>query len=457
LNRWVLPVSVLGGVFAVLTRAASRPLSNFDTYFHLRFGAEFLEGDWRLRDPGSVTSFGTADWVPTQWLPEMVMAKFEAWFGLAGVAWLSGLLFLALALIVYTVARRRSDPIVAVAVMTLTLVACRTGLSMRPQILSYILVALTASAWLAARDSRRPPWILIPATYLWAMCHGMWPVGLVIGAAAVSGMVLDRDMGRRLLVRMALVPVLSLAVATLTPVGPGLLGAVLSVNSRAEYYTEWSPPDFTDYNGVALLALIAITAVLCLRAGSTDWFTIVMLALTMGWAVYSLRTVPVAASMIVPFAATALQGRVGERLSWRGGEITVIVGAFITALAVLAVSVSHTASKPLDQPAWLDSTLAGLPRGTPVLNESGFGGYLMWRYPQLDLVSHGYGDVYTDAELRRNSDIETVQAGWDELVRGLDVSYAVVDPRFPLGYALLQQGWRVIRTGEKVAILEPPG
>ena len=76
-------------------------------------GHEFLDGGWSLREPGSVSSFATADWVPTQLLPQLVMARTEDWFGLAGVAWLSELQFLALALTFYVVARRWSDPIVA--------------------------------------------------------------------------------------------------------------------------------------------------------------------------------------------------------------------------------------------------------------------------------------------------------------------------------------------------------
>ena len=36
--------------------------------------------------------------MPTQWLPQIVMAQIEEWFGLPGVAWLAGLLFLTLAL-----------------------------------------------------------------------------------------------------------------------------------------------------------------------------------------------------------------------------------------------------------------------------------------------------------------------------------------------------------------------
>src|SRR6186997_972139 len=81
--RHVLSYLLLGGVFLVLVRIASLRLANFDTYFHLRFGHELL-GDWSLRDPGSVNTFATQDWVPTQWLPQVVMAQTEDWVGLAG-------------------------------------------------------------------------------------------------------------------------------------------------------------------------------------------------------------------------------------------------------------------------------------------------------------------------------------------------------------------------------------
>ena len=60
------------------------------------------------------------------------------------------------------------------------------------------------------------------------MCHGMWPVGLVIGGVAVVGLALDRQHPPGKLLRMAAVPVASSAAALVTPVGPGIVGAVLS-------------------------------------------------------------------------------------------------------------------------------------------------------------------------------------------------------------------------------------
>src|SRR5919198_359941 len=89
-RRFVPPVLLLV-ILGSLVANCARRLTNTDTYFHLRFGAEFLHG-WSVRDPGTVSTFATRDWVPTQWLSEIVMARTEQWFGLAGVAWLSGFL-----------------------------------------------------------------------------------------------------------------------------------------------------------------------------------------------------------------------------------------------------------------------------------------------------------------------------------------------------------------------------
>src|SRR5690242_5581095 len=90
-TRTVLAGLVVVGILVSLVANCARTLTNTDTYFHLRFGQEFLHG-WSLRHPGSVSTFATSDWVPTQWLSEVVMARTEDWFGLSGVAWLSGLL-----------------------------------------------------------------------------------------------------------------------------------------------------------------------------------------------------------------------------------------------------------------------------------------------------------------------------------------------------------------------------
>src|SRR3954451_3074844 len=129
LTRTVVPLAMVLVTLVVMVREAAAPLSNPDTYFHLRFGSEFLH-HWSLRHPGHVTTWATADWVPTQWLPQEVMAQLEEVFGLPGVAWFAGFQFVALTVTLYLTARRWADRVVAAPLLIVALLACSPGLSM---------------------------------------------------------------------------------------------------------------------------------------------------------------------------------------------------------------------------------------------------------------------------------------------------------------------------------------
>ena len=460
LTRRVVPLTMVLVTFVVMVREAAAPLSNPDTYFHLRFGSEFLH-HWSLRDPGHVTSWATADWVPTQWLPQELMARLEASFGLPGVAWYAGLQFLALALTLYLTARRWADPVVAAPLLVVGLLACSPGLSMRPQVLSYLASALVVALWMSVRhDPRVPtwrPWLAVPLIWVWAMCHGMWPLGVVISLAAVAGLALDRKLRGLALLRVGAVPVVAAVVAgLLTPVGAALLPAVVLVNSRGKYFSEWGPPNYHHPNALALLLILLVTVLVLVRRGS-DWTSIALVGLAAGFAVYSSRTVPVAACLLVPVAAFALQGAVGPVRRLRRPERWLVVGAAVTSLGVLAALVPTTSQDPPPQPAWVDPTLTALPEGTRILNESVFGGYLMWRYPDLDFMFSGYGDIYTDDELETMSRIGDLRPGWDDLIRDAAPEYALVDPQSGLAYALTRsEGWTVLERDDDVELLGPP-
>ncbi|MGA8247451.1 MAG: hypothetical protein WB797_11140, partial [Nocardioides sp.] len=457
----VLPALMFAALLVVFVRLSAVPLDNTDTYFHLRFGEEFLH-HWSLRHPGSVSTFATAHWVPTQWLPEIVMAKFGDWFGLAGVAWLSGVQQLGLVAALYVVARRWADPLVVVLVLIPTLAACSIGLSMRPQVLSYILAAVFVGAWLKTRDDGRPRWWLVPLTWLWAMLHGMWPIGIGLGVVGVAGLALDRRLGRRELVRVALVPIGSAVVGALTPVGPALYGAVLGVGSRSRFFSEWKSPDYTAVPAcMALALLLAVVAVLFLRSPRRTW-TETLFFLTAGaCALWSYRTVPVAAVVLMPLMARAIQGRVpGAPLPVRRAELWSVAGGCATALAVLAIAVPRTSDEPFAQPSWVDPALSSLPAGTKVVSDWDYGGYLMWRFPQLDLLAHGYGDTFTIAELQRNTDIIEVAPNWDTELKATGVTVAVLKPKTPLAYALEHdtQPWTVVHRSTSMEMLTaPPG
>jgi hypothetical protein len=450
-----VPAVVVLVILGSLVVNGARPLDNTDTYFHLRFGEEFLNG-WSLRHPGSVSTFATRQWVPTQWLSEIAMAKVEGWFGLAGLAFLSGLLEIALFVVLYAVARDQASPLVAAPLTGVALFAMQEGLSMRPQMISYLMVAVVTAAWLRTRHDGRVRWWLILLTYLWAMLHGTWPLALVIGLVAVVGLALDRA-PRRVVLRSAVVPVASAVACALTPIGPALYTAVVAVGARTSYFYEWQPPDYTQPSTLTLAALLALTAVAMWKRPHNSWTEILLLVLTGALAVYTVRTVSVAAAMVVPVAAGPLQELLGRRTPVGRREVGLVAGAVLAALVALGVAVPHTADEPMAQPSWLGPAMNALPPGTKVLNDWNLGGYLMWRYPQLDLMMSGYGDTFTTAELDRNTGLLELDAGWDGSLRDSGARVAVLRSYARLTYALIHQyHWRVVHSSPSLVMLRAP-
>jgi hypothetical protein len=453
--RPALPWLVLAGILVSLVANTARPLTNTDTYFHLRFGHEFLDG-WSLRHPGSVSTFATADWVPTQWLSEVVMAKTEDWFGLGGVAWLSGLLEVLLFLGVYAATRDRADPLVAMPLTALALYAMQNGLSMRPQVVSYLLTAVVVAAWLRTLDDHRMRWWLVPLVWVWAMLHGMWPVALLVGAVATVGLLLDR-VPVRVVGRGALLTLVCALAAAVTPVGPELYGGVVAVGDRASYFAEWLPPEWVSWPSAAVAVLLAATLVGLVLRGRTTWTETLLIAMAGVFTAYSVRTIPVGAAMLAPLAAAPLQSLLGRRSSVSARERWTVLSGSAATLVVLALVVPHTSDQPMQEPAWAERSLGALPPGTKVLNDWALGGYLMWRYPQLDLVMHGYGDTFTTAELARNNDILQVAPGWQQDVRDLGARYAVLRPTGLLAAELASlEHWRVVHRSGDLELLEAP-
>ncbi len=458
-----MPYVLLGVLLLALVRWVSAPVSNADTFFHLRYGREFLDG-WSLRDPGHVSTFGQRDWVPTQWASQMAMALAESAFGLAGVVWLTGVLVLLTVTAVFLVARAYAGPLPAAVVTILVVLATSDNLTPRPQVVSYLLILLLTHAWIRSAQDLRPRWWLVPVTWLWACLHGMWVIGAAIGLVAVVGIALDnrtrlRELGPQL-ARLAAVPLLSLVVAALTPVGPRLYGAVLLVGGRGEFHDEWAATDFHQRQPAIVAVMLVLTLAVWLRgrgAARPDWVSLLLLLLAAAWSAYAIRTVPVAAMMVVPFLAGALESLVGRPRQAPQRERAVVAGLTLASIGILAAVVPSTAGEPAAVPSWLNPALDRLPSGTAVQAAGPLAGYLMWRHPDLDPVVDGYTDAYTTRHLQDQLDLVQLRSGWDEVMRETGARHALLPTRSKLAYVLEEyEGWQVVHSSREVAFLEAP-
>lgn len=454
IRRWV-PMLAVALLVGGLVRGQRLPPAEADVYLHLRLGHEFLDG-WSVGRPGHLGPFDSATWHPTQWLPQVGLATAERLAGLAGVMWLAGTAILLLPIVVYVACRRTTAPLPAAIATVLAVLASQPGLSARPQVLSYLLVVVVTATWLATVRDGRPRYWLVLVAWAWVPLHGMWPIGIAIGLVAVVGIALERELPRQQLLRLGAIPVASVAVSLLTPIGTGALESVVGVGARTAYFAEWGPTDFTEPFTLALLAMYAIAFASNLRQGPMSWPTLLLLGLGLAWALYSVRTVPVSALMAAPFVAEAIQRHVPRATTLGRREGTALLVTFLVGSAVLAPVVASRADDPV-VPGWLDERLDALPAGTRVLNDWDTGAYLLWRHPDLSLAMHGYGDVFTDAELERNADILRLRPGWDAEVAELDADLAVVDPSTALGYALVHDlDWTLVQEDDEFSVLTPP-
>lgn len=455
LVRNVLALAIMATVLSVCVQRIRVDDPASDMWLHLRLGHEFLAG-WSISDPGHLGAYDSAEWTPTQWLPQMAMAATENSFGVTGVIWLTGAIHLGLILTIYIFCRREAAPLPAVLATALAFLAMSFGLSPRPQILSYLFVVIIVFAWLASERDGRPRWWLIGIAWLWAPLHGMWPLAAVIGAVCVVGIALNRTFDRPRVLRMAAIPILSAIVPVLTPAGLDLYGSVLLVGGRSSYFTEWGPTDFTQPYAV-VLAIMLVIAVLHAARRRPSWLSLLLLLMGAGWAIYSMRTTPVAAAILAPLVARALQASVTEADRMGRVEWLALAGMCVAALSALVPLASTRAEAPV-VPAWTDQRLSALPNGTRLLDDWPTGPYYLWKHPGLSLVMHGYGDVFTEGEIERNQDIMALDPGWDRLVEELEAEAALVQTNSPLGYALTHDSrWRVVQQDERFVFLVPTG
>lgn len=449
--------AVLGALLAVvLAFLAHSPFRSFDTFFHLRFGAEF-RGAWPIADPGHPSVASSNDWLPTQWLPQVLLATVADAAGSTGLVVALASLLALLGAAVYALLRSRTTPGVAALLTAVVIVGLLPSLSLRPQLVSFLLAVVVVASWDHARRTGRTPWWLVPLSWLWAVSHGMWILGIVMSGVLAVAVGVERRAGVAAWLRLIAVPAGMLLAACVTPVGPRLVSSVLLVNARAEHFREWAAPELTTPALAPLTALLAVSVLLAALGDRARPFEVALLALGGVFAVYSQRTVPLALVVLAALVASqvsALRELRGRRRRRVRRIETAVVAALAVAVVVLAPLLPEAgASEDRSAVAAFDHRLKALPEATMVLTDRRYGSVLLWTHPHLDVPIHGYGDVYTDAELETYDDLAELEPGWDETLRDLGVEVALLSEDDRLAYALEQRGWAVSDRGEGLLLL----
>jgi hypothetical protein len=441
-------------LFALLARGAARPLSDPDTWWHLRAGREFWT-DWSLAEAGQFSDLATEQWTARDWIPQLAAAKVEQLFGLPGVAWLVGLGYIAVAVALWFAVRRFADPLPAAVSVTIGVAGAAMSLSARPQILSFALVALFVAWWLETVDDLKPRWFLVPVTVLWSCSHGMWFVGVVIGLLAIGGLALERRAPGKALLRLLAIPVCSMLLTAVTPAGTGVALSLFEDSSARDYVSEWQPVSILSNPSAAVAAIaVAVIASCYMWWGKTRWSRLLLLFLAAGWIVMSGRSVALGAVMLAPLLGEALQRLLGRSATIAGlRERVLIVVSALVALAALAVATPHTSDRPMGYPTAMSPRFEAWPQGTVVFNEYDLGGWLVWRHSQLTVVVDGNTPGYSSEHLRQYFGAYMMEPGWYQFIANTRTNFALLNRDSPVANGLRLRGWKELdRHGEHVLL-----
>lgn len=455
---WSSPYAAFLGMavlFYVLTYFAAFGLSNADTYFHLRVGEEIYSGQWRPWDMGHFNALDNANWSSTQWLSQWGLAATYNLGGYHLLVALDALLYLLLAFGIYYILRSYTAPIVACLLAVSYVAAHLATFSLRPQMISFFLILLTTHIWLQAAKKKSIPWMLIPIFLLWPNFHGMWIAGLF--NSLVIAIVYAIQAGWRDNLKILYIPLAAFFVTLLNPVGPKIWTSVISITSLATgaEWDEWGAPDYAAFPYVIAFAALLLTIILMAGQRSATPVEITILALSIGWALYSQRSAPFAMLMFLPLLASALApSKKIPNFSLK--EKNIVAALAVVMLISLGARIPSDPTEAIGVDPWVSAKLTELPKNTTVYTDFHVGSFALQTAPQINLPVHGYADAFTPDEINRLYSLIGLKPGWPEVLRKIGATYALWPTDHPITYALRQEGWLVVKKGIVDTLLQAP-
>jgi hypothetical protein len=453
LGRRLFCFPVLLGVLLVAGVVVSLRLSlpDPDTWFHVAAGEEILATHTLpSTDHYSFTAYGN-DSIAPEWLGEVLIAAAGRLGGLRGLMALLVIGSCALMLLLYYYAALRSANSKAAFASCILLLPLITGFChLRPQLFGYMLL-LVALIWLERfrQGRQRSLWALPVLFVFWVNLHGTFIFGLMaVGLYWVSGLVSFRmggivaerwtDRQRR---HLLLVMLFCIAVLPLTPYGAKLASYTFHVIRHASL----GMANITEYQPLGayppLLKLFLALILPFVLAQVLFAFTyrleemVLLLAAVYGASVHS-RLLLFFGVVFAPLLALLLSRWIPRYEAAKdrhllNAALTVLIGAGL--LKALPSRNDLQQQVAAEYPRRALDYLRAHPAVGPMFNDYGWGGYLIWAYPERKVFIDGRSQIYEDNGVYQDYlSIMGVEKDTLVLLRKYNVDACLVSARSPI-------------------------
>ncbi len=449
-----------GLVTGLLLRVRERP--DVDLWLHLRIGDLLRAGERFGPGPDPLASLADREYVPSQWLSQVAMSALHQTAGMTGIQVVRLLLVLALGAAVLFGCRATSAPAPALFATAVTMFAASASWGERPQLAGMLLLAVTVALWWRASNHGGAPWAVIPLTWLWAMLHGSWLLGVAVGLALLVGGVLDGCWRGRTVVRVAVVPALSVGVALLTPLGGDALLEPFRVSSVARLTAnEWQTPTVDNPLLLVVLASCVLSLLGLVRATHRRWTGALTVVVAAAMAIWMVRTIAVGAIVLAPVLAHGLAllrsgparpGGTQLDAAPRSGAHTTTRPSrewpawALAAALLLGLGGSHLATTAFGPPVTrgVSDALAAQPSDAVLAVDGRAVAWVQWAHRDRRPLRDLRAEVYSVPAATAYEDFQEARPGWQTYARVRGITVVLADRRRPLDPALAgEPSWLV--------------
>lgn len=432
-----------------------------DTYVHVAAGQWILSHTQFIHTDSFSYTFRGTKWDAPEWLSEVLMAvayRLASWSGV------SAIYVAACGLTSFVLARRllkQLDPLPAVILLWLAIACLAAGMSTRPNVLAFPLLALWTDGLVTAREKDEAPSLwLLPLMSLWSNLHASFLFGLVLIVPLAADAFFEEESHRWVSLRAWSLFALGAFLASL--INPnGLFGLIDPIRFMLRPVLasigDWGSSIFARI-GPFEVALLLLIFFLVIRPTRIPLIRLVFILLIIHMALSQRRHVSIFA-IVVPMLlaepfALALHREVapirGRRLpgSFAGAVAT------IAAIAILAVRIALPNAQPEDALS-PRTALAHVPAkiaALPVLNEDVVGGFLIWHHiptfidTRVEVFDDKFQDNYRKLwEPDRGAILKTIQR--------YHIAWTIFAPKGPVNDVFdTLPGWRVLYADKNAVI-----
>jgi len=486
---------LLATLLTVATIALSS-LTVFDFWWYLASGQRILETrSVPTTDPFSYTAAGRP-WINHMWATQVLFTLlWERWGRLALIGLKTVTVVATFWVVLATMRARGVHPLVASA---MTLLAAWTGAGFwhaRPQMFTYLFVAILAWLLRAGWERRGATLALVPAlVLLWVNLHAGFVMAFlliaIVGGGTALPLLVDHDRrpaGWRV-IRVTAGLLLAAVVASLAnPFGIRAVLFPVEVVRNAPFMTstiEWFPPNFhhPSFRPLEMMLLLLFPAFAWGR-GRLSVADVALVLVFANLALTSVRHVPLFAVVAAPPLAAALQATMAgwRRIDWAhvrdavrrrlpslAPALTAPAAPAVaaTVLLVTALSAHWAAMAGLPtNPLQLDLNEGRYPGRTmafirdnqlppQLFSVYAWGGYELWRlYPEYRMFMDGRTHVYGAEVLKDFLDVVNVSPRWQGVLDKWQVQTILALRGSPLTETLKAQGgWRLVFTEREAVV-----